>query len=157
MGRLRACLMATALFAGYLGPTTAVASGAAATLTPASPRVELALGSAPAREAILEVVVSEVRNPQKVPVSIVVTLQDTDKKVAPVEAMRFALFPADQPGRFVGRADKALDQLAKRLGARPRLLLLAAEFDASAGSAPLRPQVELSVSAAWVATPVTGR
>jgi hypothetical protein len=149
--------MATALLAGCLGPVAPVASGAAVTLAPASPHVELALEAAPARGAILQVVVSEVRNPEKVPVSIRVTLQDHEKRVAPVDVMRFALFPADQPGRFTGRADQALEQLASRLGARPARLLLTVEFDPAAGAALARPPVEIRVSAAWITTQDTGR
>jgi hypothetical protein len=117
----------------------------------------LALGAAPAGDAILQVVVAEVRNPEKAPVSILVTLQDHEKTVAPVDVMRFALFPADQPGRFTGRADQALEQLAARLGARPARLVLAVEFDPAAGAALARPPVEIRVSAAWVTTRGTGR
>ena len=157
MGRSTARLMATALLAGCLGPATAVAAGAAVTLAPESPRVELALGSAPAGDAILQVVVSAVRNPEKVPVSILVTLQDNERKVSPVEVMRFALFPADQPGSFIGRADKALEHLAARLGARPARLILATEFDPAAGAALARPPVEVRLSAVWVTTPGDGR
>lgn len=157
MTRSVARLVATALLAGCLGPATAVASDPAVALTPASPRVELALGSAPASDAILQVVVSEVRNPEKVPVSIIVTLQDSEKKVAPVEAMRFALFPADQPGRFTGRADMALEELTARLGTRPARLILAVEFDPAAGATLTRPPIDVRISAAWVAMPGAAR
>ena len=157
MGRSCARRLATALLVGCLGPAATVASNEVATLAPASPRLEFALRSTPAADAVLEVVVLEVRNPKNVPVGVLVTLQDSARKTVPVEVMRFALFPADKPGRFIGRADKALDQLAAHLGARPGRLILAVEFDPAAGAAPARSSVELSVSADWVAMPGTGR
>lgn len=149
-------LLATALLAGCLGPATAAASGPAVTLAPASPGVELALGPAPASDAILQVVVSDVRNPDRVPVSILVTLQDHEKRVAPVEVMRFALFPPDQPGRFTGRVDKALEQLSAHLGARPVRFVLTAQLDPAAGPGRAT-SVELQISAGWMAAPGTVR
>lgn len=157
MRRSFARSLAAALLVAGLGPAATVASTGAANLAPASPRLEFPLGPAPTADAVLEVVVSEVRNPQKVPVSVLVTLQDSERKAAPVEVMRFALFPADSPGRFIGRADKALDQLATRLGARPANIVLGAQFDPASGVERALPPVELRLSAGWVATPAPTR
>lgn len=157
MGLSSARLLASALLAGCLVPAVAVAAADTVTLAPASPRVELPLGAPPPQEAILLVQVSDVRNPEMAPVSVLVTLQDADRKSPRVDLMRFALFPADRPGRFTGRADNALSQLTARLGARPGRLILGVEFDPAVGAAPARSQVELRLSAAWAATPGTGR
>ena len=94
MGRSCARRLATALLVGCLGPAATVASNEVATLAPASPRLEFALGATPAADAVLEVVVLEVRNPKNVPVGVLVTLQDSARKTVPVEVMRFSGGPA---------------------------------------------------------------
>jgi len=146
-----------ALLAAFLAMGTPAAASGTATLVAGGPRVELPFGAPPSPDAVLQVVVLEVRNPGNAPVSLLVTLQDAEHKAQRVEVLRFALFPPDQPGRFVGRANKALDQLTARLGAAPRLLIVGVEFDPVAQSAQARPAIELDVSADWIANPTSGR
>lgn len=151
-------LLSAVLLAAFFWPSSTVASSGAATLAPNTPRVDLLVEAVPSADAILQVVVSQVRNPDKVPVSVLVTVQDSARRAVPVEVMRFALFPADEPGRFNGRADQALDQLAARLGARPSRLVVVVEFDPVAGPGRAKPPpVELRVSALWIATASAGR
>jgi hypothetical protein len=149
--------LALLVMLGLLGPTGSSAHEVEGVLGPSRTRVELPLGPPPADNAILQVAVSAVRNPEKVPVSVLVTLQDAERRSPRVDVFRFALFPPDAPGRFIGRADSALELIAGRIGTRPTRLILGVEFDPAAGAASDRTAVELQVSGGWTAVPAQQR
>jgi hypothetical protein len=134
------------------GLTMPVSAQASSTLSRSSPSVEIALP--PRTEgALLEVKVIAVRNPDDVPVSLRVMLQDAQRRAAPEDVMRFALFPANQPGASVARPDDALERLRRSLGVAPTRLVAHVAFDLSAGDVPAAPRAELQIEATWTGPP----
>jgi hypothetical protein len=134
------------------GLAVPVFAQASSTLSRSSPSVEIALP--PRTEgALLEVKVIAVRNPDDVPVSLRVLLQDAQRRAPPEDVMRFALFPPDRPGASVARPDDALERLRRSLGVAPTRLVALVTFDLSAGDVPTAPRAELQVEATWTGPP----
>lgn len=144
------------LFAALLfvasGPGVPACAQRMAALSPLVPSAEVTLPPRP-DGALLKVAVTAVRNPQLVPISLRVTLQDAERRGPPEDVTRFALFPPDQPGAALVRPDAALDRLRRALGAAPTLLIAHVAFDVSAESARVAPPAELQIEAAWVPAP----
>lgn len=146
----RMILAAPAVFVASAVRAVSPAPEPTALLSPANLTAHVALSAQPARDVTLLVDVVAVRNPQRVPVSMRVSLQDVERKAPPAHVMRFALFPADKPGRFVGRADDALARLTAALGVPPDRLVATIQFDDGSSGAAFAPPVELDIRVAWL-------
>lgn len=130
------------------GGAAARTDPAAASLGSIAPDVRISLGRAPARAALLEVTVTEVRNPDREPVTLALALIVDGGAPAPLSNV--SLFPADQPGRFLVRLPSAV---ASTLDAsRERTVELTASLVRGPASGPSSP-LSLVVTARWAAEP----
>ncbi len=152
MGRLSGIVTAVLVAACAVRAAPPVETRAAM-LTPAAPVARLALPPPPARDAVLEVEVTEVSNPARALVAIGVALGADDAVAALHDVTQLALFPSDQPGRFAARADAAVARVKAATTQPPtrwvaQFTLLPADAAAGAAAAPLR--VNLRVR--WMGT-----
>lgn len=105
-----------------------------ALLSAAEPAAVLALGVPPGRDAVLHIEVLTAQNTALTPLSLRIALQDAARRAPPVALPAIALFPADRPGAFTVRADKAIATLQGAAGMPAAPLLLIVELDPAAAT-----------------------
>ncbi|MCM3901391.1 MAG: hypothetical protein ND866_06775 [Pyrinomonadaceae bacterium] len=93
---------------------------------------------------ILEVSVTKVVNPEKLPVAIYVSLSPAGEKAVPelekIPLGNFSLYPPDRPGKFLLQATAAFDKLKGAVAPKAnevRLVLEMKSLDAKESSAPV--------------------